>query len=405
MSTPAQATILIVDDEPPNRKLLEMLLQHQGYLTLSTGTGTQALALANERKPDLILLDVMMPGMDGYQVAAVLKAESTTANIPIIMLTALVDREARVAGLAAGAEEFLSKPFERDELFLRVRNLLRLKEYSDMLQNHSLMLERQVQARTADIQRLNEGLEDRVRERTSQLQEANEELEAFSYSVSHDLRGPLAGIDGFSSLLARELPKFEHTERTAHCVARIRSGISQMDHLIDALLSLAQVSRTTLQWGSVDLSAMAASILEGLRENEPGRDAVLDVQPGVTVMGDAHLLRQVLANLLGNAWKFSSGKPQSRIAFTSGPGASGEVVHAVRDNGAGFDMCHSAKLFGAFQRLHTESEFAGSGIGLATVQRVVRRHGGRVWAEAAPDAGAAFHFTLGNPPNDVPSPH
>ncbi|MES2973617.1 MAG: response regulator [Pseudomonadota bacterium] len=392
------ATILIVDDERPNRRLLELLLEHEGYRTLCASSGKEALVMALQRQPDLIMLDLMMPEMDGYQVLVALKADGATSTIPVIVLTALTERSARLAGLQAGAEEFLTKPVDRDELALRVRNLLRLKEYSDLMRDHGLLLERQVQARTAEILQLNAELEERVRLRTCELQHANEELESFSYSVSHDLRGPLASMDGFSILLARELLTHPTGERAAHCMKRIRAGISDMGHLIDALLSLAQVSRASLKWDSVDLSTMAEAILDGLRESDPGRDAQFQVQPGMTVLGDAHLLRQMLANLLGNAWKFSARKAHTQIAFSAHTGPRGELVHEVRDNGAGFDMTYSGKLFGAFQRLHTEAEFAGSGIGLATVQRVVRRHGGEVWAESAPDAGAAFQFTLGMPP-------
>lgn len=398
--TLSNATILIVDDELPNRRLLELLLQHEGYRTITAASGKEGLLMALQRQPELILLDLMMPDMDGYQVISALKADGATSTIPVIVLTALTDRAARLAGLQAGAEEFLTKPVDREELGLRVRNLLRLKEYSDLLRDQSEVLERQVQARTADIRQLNAELEERVRQRTTELQAANEELESFSYSVSHDLRGPLATMDGFSTLLAKELRSNPTGERAEHCMKRIRAGISDMGHLIDALLSLAQVSRANLKWDSVDLSAMALTILDGLQEREPQRQAELHIQPGVTALGDAHLLRQMMENLLGNAWKFSARQEQTRIEFSArASGPNGEVVHEVRDNGAGFDMSYSDKLFGAFQRLHTATEFAGSGIGLATVQRVVRRHGGEVWAESAPDAGATFHFTLGGPPH------
>jgi signal transduction histidine kinase len=376
--TSPPAAILVVDDEIQSRRLLEALLRPEGYLTQSAASGEEALTLIAQRAPDLILLDIMMPGMDGYEVASILKANPATSNIPIIMLTALTDRSACLAGLKAGAEEFLTKPVDRAELWLRVRNLLRLKEFGDFLQNHACILE------------------ERVQQRTAQLQAANQELEAFSYSVSHDLRTPLNTINGFSNLLGKEIGADSASERSKHYLARIRAGAVQMGELIDALLSLAQVSRTSLHWDRVDLSALAQTVLNGYREREPGRVVQFDIQPELVIEGDPRLLRDVLENLLGNAWKFSAKQARSEITFGHEKGSADETVYFVRDNGAGFDMAYSEKLFGAFQRLHTAAEFDGTGIGLATVHRIVMRHGGKVWAESAPGRGATFYFTLGD---------
>lgn len=257
-----------------------------------------------------------------------------------------------------------------------------------------------------EILQLNASLEERVQQRTAQLEFANTQLEAFSYSVSHDLRTPLSSIDGFSHLLEKAMVKAAKTakadqadpltERSRHYLARIQAGVSQMGELIDAMLTLARVSRSRLRWEPVDLSALAGSLQQGYQEREPGRVSELHVQPGLLVHGDPRLLRQVLDNLLGNAWKFSAGQPRTEITFGSQTGSAGETVYFMRDNGAGFDMAYAEKLFGAFQRLHSQSEFAGTGIGLATVQRIIARHGGRVWGESSPGHGATFYFTLGS---------
>lgn len=377
VATSLTATILIVDDEIQSRKLLEVLLQPEGYLTQSAASGEEAMALIAQHAPDLILLDVIMPGMDGYEVASALKASPATSAIPIIMLTALTERSACLAGLDAGAEELLTKPVGQAELRLRVRNMLRLKALGDFFQHHGCILEEQVQTRT------------------KQLQASNEALQAFSYSLAHDLRTPLSTIAGFSGLLGKEIGTSAASELIKHYLARIGAGVVQMSELIDALLSLAQVSRTTLHWDRVDLSTLAQTILNGYHEREPSRVVQLDIQPELVVQGDPSLLRDVLENLLGNAWKFSSKQPLTRIAFRRESGPDGESVYCVQDKGAGFDMAYSDKMFGAFQRLHTAADFSGTGIGLATVHRIVTRHGGRIWADSAPGQGATFYFTLG----------
>jgi signal transduction histidine kinase len=208
----------------------------------------------------------------------------------------------------------------------------------------------------------------------------------------------LLTIDGFSSLLRKEIDKSAASERSKHCVTRISAGVLQMGELIDAMLSLAQVSRSSLRWELVDMSALADSILDGYQEQAPERELLRDIQPAILAQGDAALLKQVLGNLLGNAWKFTGQQPHTRIAFLAATHPEGETVYTVQDNGAGFDMADSNKLFNAFQRLHTASEFPGNGIGLATVHKIVTRHGGRIWADSAPGQGATFSFTLGPPP-------
>jgi light-regulated signal transduction histidine kinase (bacteriophytochrome) len=234
-----------------------------------------------------------------------------------------------------------------------------------------------------------------VRQRTAQLDSANKELEAFSYSLSHDLRTPLSAIDGFSDLLGTEIGAGPATDRGQHYLARIRAGVASMSQMIDAMLLLAHVSRTASRWVRVDLSTIARLVLQACQDREPRRCAHWDIQPDLVAQGDPQLLRQVLENLLGNAWKFCGRAAQTRISFSCEPGADGQPVYAVRDNGAGFDMDYSARLFGTFQRLHSATEFPGTGIGLATVHRIITRHGGKVWADSVEGHGANFYFTLG----------
>ncbi len=239
---------------------------------------------------------------------------------------------------------------------------------------------------------LNEELERRVAERTGALLSANRELEAFSYSVSHDLRAPLRAINGFSRLIEEECAgQLDETGR--HYLDRVRSGAERMGALIDDLLALSRLSRQEMKTGPVNLSALAAGIARELEAGEPGRRVEWQIAADVTAKGDAGLLAAALQNLLGNAWKYSSKRERSRIEFGAGE-ENGQPVYFVRDNGAGFDMAYADKLFGAFQRLHAPDEFPGTGIGLATVARIVQRHGGTIRAESAPDRGATFRFTL-----------
>lgn len=242
------------------------------------------------------------------------------------------------------------------------------------------------------LSQLNARLEYHVAERTAQLEAANKELEAFSYSVSHDLRAPLRGVDGWSLALLEDYgPQLD--ERGREYIERVRLETRRMGDLIDELLRLSRVARVELKRTSVPLSQMAGRIARQLGEENPARKVELLIQPDLQAAGDEQLCEIMLTNLLSNAFKFTGKHPDARIEFGQLE-REGERIFFVRDNGAGFDMAFAKNLFGAFQRMHKQTEFPGNGVGLATVQRIVNRHGGRIWAEAARNQGAVFYFTL-----------
>lgn len=244
-----------------------------------------------------------------------------------------------------------------------------------------------------DLLALNSSLERRVAERTRSLTEAYKEQESFSYAVSHDLRSPLRAINGFAHAMAEDCEGCTNTQSLDH-MKRIQNASIRMSQIIDDLLSLGEVGRTKLAVRRTDLSDMAQSVLEDLAAREPGRKVGIEVANDIVVSGDPRLLRIALENLLGNAWKFTAGRNDAQIAFGCTEEEDGRRAIFVRDNGAGFDMDHAGKLFKPFQRLHGPMEFNGTGIGLATVHRIVTKHGGRVWAHAEPGRGATFFLDL-----------
>jgi signal transduction histidine kinase len=383
-----RVNILLVDDQPANLLALEAMLQGLGQNLVKAESGREALKCLLTNDFAVILLDVKMPDMDGFETAALIRQRDKSRDTPIIFLTAADKTHTEaVRGYAVGAVDYLVKPVVPEFVRSKVAVFVELAKKNEQLRRQTEQLRESEQA----ARDLAETRAELVRD----LEHKNRELESFSYAVSHDLRAPLRRIESFGrALLESQAERLDETGR--RFVDRMQEASRQMSQLIDDVLYLSKVSRAELRQQEIDLSGLVETILERLREADPARAVETRVRPGVIVVGDGRLLRIALTNLLENAWKFTAREPTARIEFGMMT-ATGEPTYFVRDNGAGFDMAYVDRLFGPFQRLHLASEFPGSGIGLATVQRIIHRLGGRVWAEGLVGQGATFSFTLGRP--------
>jgi two-component system, sensor histidine kinase and response regulator len=404
--------ILIAEDSLTQAERLRYTLEQGGYRVIAASNGRQALEQARANKPTLVISDIVMPEMDGYELCGRLKSDSELQDVPVILVTTLSDPQDVIRALECRADNFVVKPYDEQYLLSRIRFLLvneamRRKDQPGagveiqfngerhvITADRSQILNLLLSTYDAAIERNKEltRTKDALRSANTALEAANRELEAFSYSVSHDLRAPLRAIEGFSRNLMEDAgDKLDEASR--ELLERMIAASRRMKQLIDDLLDLSRINRTELHRENVDLSALAESVITDLREREPARRVQTVVAPGLHVQGDPRLLRVALENLLGNAWKFTSKKENALIEVGTIAGAGSSTIF-IRDNGAGFDMTYAQRLFGAFQRLHSTSEFPGTGIGLATVQRVMHRHGGRIWAEGEPGVGATFYLTL-----------
>jgi two-component system, sensor histidine kinase and response regulator len=381
-----KVNILLVDDQPANLVALEAMLQGLGQNLVKAESGREALKWLLTHEFAVILLDVKMPDMDGFETATLIRQRDKSRHTPILFLTAADKSQSHaVRGYAVGAVDYLIKPVVPEFVRSKVAVFVELAKKSELLRKQTQLLAESEQA----ARELAETRAELVRD----LEHKNRELESFSYAVSHDLRAPLRRIDSFSrAVLESQAERLDDPGR--RYLQRVREASQHMSQLIDDVLYLSRVTRADLRDQEVDLSALANLVVTRLQEGDPARKVEFKVRPGVMVTGDGQLLRIAMENLLENAWKFTSKEADARVEFGVTQ-ASSEPTYFVRDNGAGFDMTYADRLFGPFQRLHPQGEFPGSGIGLATVQRIIHRHGGRVWAEGLVGQGATFQFTLG----------
>jgi len=490
--------ILVVDDQLQNILLLEGFLAREGYEIIQAESGEEALEKLSDNQVDLVLLDVKMPRMSGFEVLSKLRADKKTVRIPVVMITAYIENEAKVKALESGCDDFISKPFNQYELVARVKSLLRIKFLNDevdearkfaesiintvreplisldqdlrvvtasrsfykffkvkpeetvgqliydlgdkqwdipklrelletILPQHTtfdnyevehdfatigrrtmLLNARQIQSALGNERIILLAMEDiterklaeeeikvlslNLASRAADLEDANRELAAFNYTVSHDLCQPLNSISSACQVI-RMLEGDNLKEESKEYLKMAIDGVMNMSNLIGTLLRFSHSAYSELHRKIVDLGKIAKAIAANLILTEPNRQVTFKIADGVMANCDPELLKVVLENFLGNAWKYTGELREAVIEFGSAE-IAGATAFFIRDNGPGFSMADADKLFIPFKRLPGTAEFTGHGIGLATVERIIRRHGGKVWAEGEPDKGATFYFTL-----------
>jgi PAS domain S-box-containing protein len=381
---PSPSRILLADDNADMRDYVRRLLGDR-YEVTAVADGAAALAAARQDPPDLVLADVMMPEMDGFELLRSLRTDPQTQTVPIVLLSARAGEASRVEGLEMGADDYLIKPFSARELLARVDAHLQLAQ----MRREAIYRERVMQ----EVQTLNDRLEQQVKARTAQLEAVNEELEAFASAIAHDLRTPLRYINNFADRLRGKLEAVQIDASSLKSLDIIAQSALGAEKMVGDLLEFSRLGQTKMLLTTVIMDGLVQQVRSQLQPEPIARSLHWQIDPLPSVEGDPVLLQIVLQNLLSNAIKYTSHRERAEIAIGS-IDREAEVVFFVRDNGAGFDMKYRDRLFTMFQRLHSQDEFAGTGVGLATVRRIVHRHGGRIWAEGAIDSGATFFFSL-----------
>ncbi len=418
---PHRANILLVDDREDKLMAMETIIAELGQNVISVTSGKEALRCVLQNDFAVILLDVNMPGMDGFETAHLIRQRRNSEHTPIIFITGLSDTETHVSrGYSLGAVDYITTPVMPEVLRTKVwvfvelyKKTERIKRQADRLRLAHDELEMRVRARTkelaaanktlkqevaerlaaeAEIRKLNTDLEQRVLERTSALASSNADLEAFTYSVAHDLQAPLRHIQSYAEMLEMDFSAQISKDALAF-IRRIGAQGKNMGRMLEDLLKLSLIGKQDLSLERTRLNDVVEDALAGVKQETDGREIDWRIGNLPQVSCDPGLMKLVFLNLLSNAAKYT--RPREHAVVEVGQTRSGDELSIyVRDNGVGFAMEHSGKLFGVFQRLHRASEFEGNGVGLATVARIVRKHGGRIWVEAAENKGAAFYFTL-----------
>jgi len=355
--------ILVVDDSPLGLQMITDGLMEDGYNVIPVNNGPQALEVAREKMPDLILLDIIMPVMDGYEVCRELKENPITKSIPVIFLTALTFEQSEEKGLLLGAVDYITKPIFMPILKARVHAHMELK-----LKRDQLLL------------------------KTEELTALNTELEAFSYTASHDLKAPLNIIKMYSGFLKDDF-KGCNNQDGVEDIETIEAACNKMTQLIEDLLQLAKVKQDGLVFEKINLSGLAEMVCQEIQLLEKSKPIEFICEPKMEAIVDLKLMRIALFNLMHNAWKYSSKKEFVQIAFGRKKIAN-KNAYFIKDNGVGMDVKKAEGLFTAFKRFHKDEEFEGTGIGLAIVKRIVERHNGEIWIESEPSKGTTVYFTL-----------
>ena len=367
--------ILIVDDDPAKLVALRSVLEPLGENIVEARSGADALRHLLKDDYAVILLDVRMPIMNGFETAELIRQRPSSELTPIIFVTALDRVETDMGrGYELGAVDFVFSPVVPSILRAKVQVFVELYRSQH------------------ELKRYRKQLQSLVQERTAALTAINRELDAFSYFLSHDVRAPLITLDGLTKSLLDDAG--DKLDADGHDqILRMRRACQQIGELFDGMQLLFSLTRGDMRREEIDVTTLASEIVEQFRANEPSRKVDVKIAEHLTVMGDSHMVEILLRNLISNAWKFTREEDEAVIEIGKET-VGGETRIFIRDNGVGFDMIYAHRLFGAFQRLHSQSQFAGEGIGLASAQRIVNRHSGRIWAEGALGEGATFYFVL-----------